>query len=58
MSKRTPEKQKEYSARKALNLTDSYVCNCMRMSVKDVPDYVIELAREIIKVKRELKALK
>jgi hypothetical protein len=57
---RTPEKQKEYSARKALNLTDSYVANCMRMSVNDLRayPYVIELAREIIKAKRELKELK
>jgi hypothetical protein len=57
-AKRTTEKQKEYSARKALNLTDSYVANLMGVSVKDIREQcpeAFELKRLTVQLKRAIK---
>lgn len=58
MSKRTPEKQKEYSAKKAQKLTDSYVANCMKISVTDARVWpgLLELKRATIKLHRAIRA--
>ena len=50
LRKRDPLKQKEYSARKALNLTDAYIANLLRLPVSDArgcPD-LIEIKRATI----------
>lgn len=57
MGKRDPEKQKEYSAKKVLNLTDSYIANRLGISVADareVPE-LIEIKRLTIQLGRALK---
>ena len=40
------------------NITDSYIADNLKLSVNDLPDYAIILAREMIKSKRELRELK
>lgn len=41
---------------KRLNLDDSYLAQSMRVSVKDIPNEVLETRRIIIQIKRELKS--
>lgn len=59
MSKRTSEKQKEYSAKKAKNLTDAYIANLLRLPVNILRGHeseIIELKRAHIKLRRAIKA--